>query len=199
MTPTFPKGLFEGANSRAQSVAAAKQAGRWLDGKLEKQVGAYVASVVLRDADGTERARGEGHAVEIFEAVRDALAPILRSLPPPTREELARIHTPAYLDAIAATAGRAAMLDADTFTSTRTQEIALLAAGAAIDAARHAADAGEAALALVRVEAARQCRDANVPLDADRLKEAIRGADFLLNHLATGDALAEAWSAAEQS
>ena len=57
----------------------------------------------------------------------------------------------------------------------------------------------EAALALVRVEAARQCRDAGAPLDADRLKEAIRAADFLLNHLATGDALAEAWSAVEQS
>ena len=55
----------------------------------------------------------------------------------------------------------------------------------------------DAALALVRVEAARQCRDADVPLDADRLKEAIRQADFILNHLATGDALAEAWSSAE--
>ena len=55
----------------------------------------------------------------------------------------------------------------------------------------------EAALAIVRVEAARQCRNANAPLDADRLKEAIRAADFLLNHLATGDALAEAWSSVE--
>ena len=57
----------------------------------------------------------------------------------------------------------------------------------------------EAALAVVRVEAARQCRDANAPLDADRLKEAIRAADFLLNHLATGEELATAWSSAEQS
>jgi len=55
----------------------------------------------------------------------------------------------------------------------------------------------DAALALVRVEAARRCRDAGAPLDADRLKEAIRAADFILNHLAAGDALAEAWSAAE--
>ena len=55
----------------------------------------------------------------------------------------------------------------------------------------------DAALALVRVEAARQCRDAGAPLDADRLKEAIRQADFVLNHLAAGDALAEAWSSAE--
>ena len=55
----------------------------------------------------------------------------------------------------------------------------------------------EAALALVRVEAARQCRNAGAPLDAARLKEAIRAADFVLNHLATGDALAEAWSSVE--
>jgi hypothetical protein len=55
----------------------------------------------------------------------------------------------------------------------------------------------EAALSLARVEAARQCRNASAPLDAARLKEAIRRADFILNHLAAGDALAEAWSAAE--
>jgi hypothetical protein len=55
----------------------------------------------------------------------------------------------------------------------------------------------EAALALVRVEAARQCRNANAPLDAERLKQAIRQADFILNHLAVGEDLATAWSAAE--
>ena len=48
----------------------------------------------------------------------------------------------------------------------------------------------EAALALVRVEAARQCRDAAAPLDAALLKEAIRQADFILNHLAVGEELA---------
>jgi hypothetical protein len=55
----------------------------------------------------------------------------------------------------------------------------------------------EAALALVRVEAARQCRDAAAPLDADRLKEAFREADFVLNHLAVGEDLATAWSVVE--
>ena len=55
----------------------------------------------------------------------------------------------------------------------------------------------EAALALVRVEASRRCRDANAPLDADRLKEAIRDADFILNHLAVGEELAAAWSKVE--
>jgi hypothetical protein len=57
----------------------------------------------------------------------------------------------------------------------------------------------EAALALVRVEAARQCRDASAPLDAALLKEAIRQADFTLNHLAVGDELATAWGAVEST
>jgi len=56
-----------------------------------------------------------------------------------------------------------------------------------------------AALSIVRVEAARQCRDAAAPLDAERLKQAFRQADFLLNHLAVGEDLADAWSVAEQS
>jgi hypothetical protein len=55
----------------------------------------------------------------------------------------------------------------------------------------------EAALALLRVEAARQCRDASRPLDRDLLLEAFRQADFVLNHLAVGEELAKAWSAVE--
>ena len=51
----------------------------------------------------------------------------------------------------------------------------------------------EAAVGLVRVEAARQCRDAGRDLDADLLLEAFRSADFLLNHQATGEELAEGW------
>jgi hypothetical protein len=56
----------------------------------------------------------------------------------------------------------------------------------------------EAAVALVRVEAARQCRDAGTPLDATLLREAIRAADFALNHLAVGEDLATVWSQAEE-
>jgi hypothetical protein len=55
----------------------------------------------------------------------------------------------------------------------------------------------EAALALVRVEAARQCRDAGRALDAALLLEAFREADFTLNHLAVGEDLAAGWAAAE--
>ena len=55
----------------------------------------------------------------------------------------------------------------------------------------------DAALALVRVEAARQCREARRALDGALLREAIRQADFSLNHLAAGDELAERWSKVE--
>jgi acetoin utilization deacetylase AcuC-like enzyme len=67
-----------------------------------------------------------------------------------TREELARVHDVAYVDGIAATAGRAVMLDSDTFTSPESYEIALLAAGAAVQAMEHAIDRREPAFALVR-------------------------------------------------
>ena len=67
-----------------------------------------------------------------------------------TRAELARAHDPPYLDRIAATAGQPAMLDADTFTSADSYDIALLAAGAAVQAACHALDHREPAFALVR-------------------------------------------------
>jgi acetoin utilization deacetylase AcuC-like enzyme len=69
---------------------------------------------------------------------------------PAGRDVLARVHTPAYLDSIAMLAGRAAMIDADTYTSPESVEVAALAAGAAVDAARHAWTTGEAAMALVR-------------------------------------------------
>ena len=74
----------------------------------------------------------------------------VRAPRPANRDELARVHGAGYLEALAASAGRAAMLDADTFTSPESVEIAALAAGATIDAARHALAAGEPAFALVR-------------------------------------------------
>ena len=67
-----------------------------------------------------------------------------------TRAELERVHDPAYIDLVAATSGRPSMLDPDTFTSPESYDIALLAAGAAVQAAVHALDAREPALALVR-------------------------------------------------
>ena len=69
---------------------------------------------------------------------------------PATREELLRVHSAAHVDTLGRLAGRAAALDADTFTSPESFEIALLAAGAAVQAAEHALDTRDTAFALVR-------------------------------------------------
>lgn len=69
---------------------------------------------------------------------------------PVAAEDLARVHTAEYLASIEALRGRAAMIDADTFTSPESVDVAQLAAGAAVDAAVHAWETGEAAMALVR-------------------------------------------------
>ena len=69
---------------------------------------------------------------------------------PATREQLERVHGPEYLDELQASAGRAVMLDPDTYTSPESIEIAALAAGAAVQAAEHAREHGEPAFALVR-------------------------------------------------
>jgi len=90
---------------------------------------------------------------EVFDAIaaaHRAAGGDVREPRPATREELARVHTAAHLDLIASTHGRATMIDADTFTSPDSHEIARLAAGAAIDAARVAWRTGHAAMALVR-------------------------------------------------
>ena len=67
-----------------------------------------------------------------------------------TREELLRVHSAEHVRVISETNGRAAMLDPDTFTSPESYAIALLAAGAAVQAAEHALEAKETAFALVR-------------------------------------------------
>jgi acetoin utilization deacetylase AcuC-like enzyme len=68
-----------------------------------------------------------------------------------TPEQLARVHDRDYLLAIGATSGRAVALDTDTYTSPESHEIALLAAGAAVDAVERALEGpGQRGLALVR-------------------------------------------------
>ena len=69
---------------------------------------------------------------------------------PATRAELLRVHDAELVDTIEGTSGRAVRLDEDTFTSPESYEIALLAAGAAVQAAEHALDTKETAFALVR-------------------------------------------------
>ena len=55
---------------------------------------------------------------------------------PASTEQLARVHAPEYIARIAETAGRAVALDPDTYTSAESHGIALLAAGAAVDAVK---------------------------------------------------------------
>jgi acetoin utilization deacetylase AcuC-like enzyme len=75
----------------------------------------------------------------------------LMAPPAATSEQLARVHDADYLRRIAETSGRAVALDPDTYTSPETSDIALLAAGAAVDAVERVMGAkGRAALALVR-------------------------------------------------
>ncbi len=51
-----------------------------------------------------------------------------------TREQLARVHDAPYLQRLSETIGQAVALDPDTYTSPESHEVALLAAGAAVDA-----------------------------------------------------------------
>jgi len=68
-----------------------------------------------------------------------------------THEQLLRVHDADYVRRISDTAGQATALDADTYTSPDSYEIALLAAGGAVDAIERVMDGRHrSALALVR-------------------------------------------------
>ena len=68
-----------------------------------------------------------------------------------TDEEILRIHDRDYLTMVAETAGRAVALDADTYTSPQSYEVARHAAGAAVTAVEHVLDAGRGARAFALV------------------------------------------------
>jgi acetoin utilization deacetylase AcuC-like enzyme len=69
-----------------------------------------------------------------------------------TDEDLARVHSREYIATIASTRGRATMIDADTFTSPDSEEIARLAAGAVLTGVDQVLDGPpqSRALAMVR-------------------------------------------------
>lgn len=68
-----------------------------------------------------------------------------------TREQLARVHAADHIERVAGTAGRAVALDPDTYTSADSYAVALLAAGAAVDAVELVMGrVGHVALAMVR-------------------------------------------------
>jgi acetoin utilization deacetylase AcuC-like enzyme len=69
-----------------------------------------------------------------------------------TDQDLLRVHTQEHVDLIVSSRGRATMIDADTFTSPDSDEIARLAAGAVLTGVDRALDGppGSRALVLVR-------------------------------------------------
>ena len=67
-----------------------------------------------------------------------------------TDEEILRVHDRDHLADLAARGGRATAIDADTFTSPDSFDVARLAAGAACQAVLHAYERREPALAIVR-------------------------------------------------
>jgi len=68
-----------------------------------------------------------------------------------SHEQLARVHSDEYLTAIRETRGQARQLDPDTYTSPESHEVALLAAGAVVDAVERVLSAPHhMAFALVR-------------------------------------------------
>jgi len=90
---------------------------------------------------------------EVFDAIARAFherGGQVRGATPAPREALRRVHTAKHVAAMEARAGQSSMIDSDTFTSPESHDIALMAVGASIDAARHAFATGEPALALVR-------------------------------------------------
>jgi acetoin utilization deacetylase AcuC-like enzyme len=68
-----------------------------------------------------------------------------------TDDDLVRVHTREYIDAIASTRGKATMIDEDTFTSPESDEIARLAAGAVLTGVDLVLDGPPESRALVMV------------------------------------------------
>ncbi len=66
-----------------------------------------------------------------------------------TDEDLHRVHDQEYVAGLVKLRGRASMLDEDTFTSPESEEVARLAAGAALTAVDHVVDSPPGARALV--------------------------------------------------
>ena len=117
-------------------------------------------SVVLIHSDRfAEHQTPPGHPerperAEVFDVIAERWRPRGAEIVAPraaTHEQLERVHDAEYVRRISETTGSAVKLDPDTFTSPESYEIALLAAGAAVDAVdRVMGDPHAAAIALVR-------------------------------------------------
>jgi len=101
-----------------------------------------MAVLVITSSRFGEHAPPPGHPErperqQVMDAVaarwRDLGGPVAEPVPAP-REAILRVHSTRFLDRLESAAGRAAMLDPDTFTSAESWEITQLAAGAAVGA-----------------------------------------------------------------
>ncbi len=115
--------------------------------------------LVLVSSDGFERhLTPPGHPerperAHVFDAVAAAWRASGGAVSAPRAasiDELAAVHHREHIERIAGTAGRAAMLDPDTFTSPESYELARLAAGATLVGVDHTLAGGGPALVLVR-------------------------------------------------
>ena len=105
------------------------------------------ATVVAEDLRYREHRGPEGHPerparLDAVHAAIFACEPGLERIParPASPDEILRVHSRAHLDRVAEAARRAPVhLDPDTYVSSASYEVALLAAGAAIDLARRVA------------------------------------------------------------
>lgn len=86
----------------------------------------------------------------MLDALQDRVGIVLRTPDPISIEALERVHDPAYVEALIASSGTPRILDPDTRTSEGSVEAALLAAGAARQAALEAARGPWPTFAVVR-------------------------------------------------
>ena len=149
--------------------AAKKRATRWLDGTLDKLPRGYAVKLVLRTPAGAELAHGEGHGVELFEAVAEAFAPILRADRPATAAELATLQqwldVPSADAALALTDIRTAILIED-----------LVSLKAACETATKRTDLPSRVTYLARVQCARKLRTGRIEEPPPAIDESTPGA-----------------------
>ena len=75
-SPTDP---FAGEDVRARATAAAKtRALRYLDGEVAREQDGFRVTLVVRSPDDRELGRAKGRGAELFQAVREAMQPLLR-------------------------------------------------------------------------------------------------------------------------
>ncbi|MBI5532877.1 MAG: serine/threonine protein kinase [Deltaproteobacteria bacterium] len=76
----FPRDVFNDPSSRERALTAAKaRAAAWLDGEVVHEHPKFRVTLVLRKRDGAELARGTGSQMALYQAIRDAMAPIVES------------------------------------------------------------------------------------------------------------------------